>query len=357
MSCVNERQDRARKSWSPPAPPWCKVDPRWPPRPVLLDDAAKRRSVMDLRVFLGTVVGSILLAAPLAAEAQEAGRTVTIGYPGNSSPSLESNLVDAFREGLRQRGYVAGPKLILQDKRTARQERSGILAGDLRDLNPAVILTAGSSGTLKRPMRRQRWTENDWSSLAAWTILLAVMVVPFLVCVGILVLVSSRRRGRKLRRILVALVVGSACGALWILLVDTVVNAPMPGATNEPTILVVGVVTAALIAASLLLRPDRLRQMVGLSAMVIGFHSLALPIAALISFAVRGAQWFPAASVRPALTAVILGTRLAGDLSTVGLSVGGLLLGLCLVFVGERVLTRSKTSSPRARFDLSRPHA
>ena len=42
-----------------------------------------------------------LLTAPLAATAQQAGGTVTIGYLGNSSPSLEADLVDAFREGLR----------------------------------------------------------------------------------------------------------------------------------------------------------------------------------------------------------------------------------------------------------------
>jgi hypothetical protein len=49
-----------------------------------------------------------LLVAPLVAYAQPGGRTVTIGYLGNSSPSLESHLVEAFRDGLRQLGYVEG---------------------------------------------------------------------------------------------------------------------------------------------------------------------------------------------------------------------------------------------------------
>jgi hypothetical protein len=49
-----------------------------------------------------------LFVAPLAAEARPAGGAVTIGYLGNSSPSLEPDLVDAFREGLRQLGYVEG---------------------------------------------------------------------------------------------------------------------------------------------------------------------------------------------------------------------------------------------------------
>jgi len=83
--------------------------------------------------------------------------------------------------------------------------------------------------------------------------------------------------------------------------------------------------------------PNRLSEMVGLAAMAIGFHSLALPIAALISLLVGGAQ--------------------AGDLRTVALSVGGLLVGAFLVFVGDRVLRRRRMRSSRPRFDLSGPHA
>ena len=132
------------------------------------------------------------------------------------------------------------------------------------------------------------------------------------------------------------LVAGSVCGALWILLVDTAANTAIPDAMNEPAVLAVGVVTA-LGAASLLSLPNRLSEMVGLSAMAIGFHSLALPIAALIS--------------------LLLGAAQAGDLRTVALSVGGLLLGLFLVFIGDRVLRGRRMRSSRPRFDLSGPPA
>ena len=102
------------------------------------------------RIAAGLIVTlALLLAAPLAAGAQPVGRTVTIGYLGNSSPSLEANLVEAFREGLRQLGYVEGRNLIIKYKwAEGQQERFAVLAAELVRLKPDVILTAGTPGTL-----------------------------------------------------------------------------------------------------------------------------------------------------------------------------------------------------------------
>src|SRR2546422_8184497 len=89
------------------------------------------------------------LATPLAAEAQPAGRTATIGYLGNSSPTLESNLVQAFREGLRRLGYVEGQNLVIKYVwAEGQQERYAVLARELVSLRPDVILAAGTPGTL-----------------------------------------------------------------------------------------------------------------------------------------------------------------------------------------------------------------
>jgi len=90
-----------------------------------------------------------IVGAPLADGAQQAGRTVTIGYLGNSSPALESNLVEAFREGLRQLGYVEGRNLIIKfEWAEGHQERHPALARELVRLTPDVILTAGTPGAL-----------------------------------------------------------------------------------------------------------------------------------------------------------------------------------------------------------------
>jgi ABC-type uncharacterized transport system substrate-binding protein len=89
------------------------------------------------------------LWAPLLAEARPAGGSVTIGYLGNSSPALEPDLVDAFREGLRQLGYVEGQNLIIKYVWAEGQhERYADLARELVQLQPDIIFTAGTPGTL-----------------------------------------------------------------------------------------------------------------------------------------------------------------------------------------------------------------
>jgi len=57
---------------------------------------------------IGLVLAATLTLAPLAAEAQPAAKVPLIGYVGNSTPSLEPKLLGAFREGLRDLGYVEG---------------------------------------------------------------------------------------------------------------------------------------------------------------------------------------------------------------------------------------------------------
>ena len=56
---------------------------------------------MSLRKISVLALG--LLAGPLAAAAQQADRLPRIGFLGNSTPTLEANLVGPFREGLRGR--------------------------------------------------------------------------------------------------------------------------------------------------------------------------------------------------------------------------------------------------------------
>ena len=103
---------------------------------------------MDRRAFLGTLAGG-LLAAPLAAEAQPAGRVYRIGFLGNSTAALEANLVGPFREGLRDLGYVEGRNVLIEYRwAEGKYDRFPALIGELLALKVAVIVTAGTPATL-----------------------------------------------------------------------------------------------------------------------------------------------------------------------------------------------------------------
>ena len=105
--------------------------------------------LLSSRLVVSAAISAVYANSVIAAAAQPAGRTVTIGYLGNSSPSLESDLVEAFRNGLRQLGYVEGRNLILKfEWAEGQQERHSALVRELVRLKPDVILTAGTPGTL-----------------------------------------------------------------------------------------------------------------------------------------------------------------------------------------------------------------
>ena len=66
--------------------------------------------VMDRRRFLLTSLAGAL-AAPLAAEAQQAGKVYRIGFLSGSSRAASKPAVEEFRQGLRELGYVEGQNI------------------------------------------------------------------------------------------------------------------------------------------------------------------------------------------------------------------------------------------------------
>jgi putative ABC transport system substrate-binding protein len=69
--------------------------------------------VMNRRAFIGTLAGG-LLAAPLAADAQTAGKVYRIGVLEPTSTALNAANLDAFRQGLRELGYVEGRNMMIE---------------------------------------------------------------------------------------------------------------------------------------------------------------------------------------------------------------------------------------------------
>ena len=95
------------------------------------------------RAFIGTLAGG-LLAAPLAVGAQPAGKVYRVGFLGTATPLLMSAWLTAFREGLRERGYVEGQNLAIEHRwGEGKPERFPGLAAELVGLRVDVIVTSG----------------------------------------------------------------------------------------------------------------------------------------------------------------------------------------------------------------------
>ena len=88
-----------------------------------------------------------MLAAPLAVQAQpQPGKIARIGYVTlRSGPSF---LEEAFRQGLRDLGYVEGHNIAIEYRWADWQlDRVSELAAELVRLNVAVIVSTGGSAT------------------------------------------------------------------------------------------------------------------------------------------------------------------------------------------------------------------
>ena len=105
---------------------------------------------MRFRVLgLGIPLVIALLAAPLAAEAQESTQRTRVAFLGAESRSTNQHFLEAFRQGLREHGYVEGQNLTLEERwGEGRSERFPELIGELIRLKAKVIVTVSQPAAL-----------------------------------------------------------------------------------------------------------------------------------------------------------------------------------------------------------------
>jgi len=103
---------------------------------------------VDRRAFLGTLAGG-LLAAPLAAEAQQARTVPRLGMLLTGSPSdmTQSRELDAFTEKLSELGWVEGRTLSVEARWAKNPASMPGLAAELVQLGVDIILAPGPDAT------------------------------------------------------------------------------------------------------------------------------------------------------------------------------------------------------------------
>ena len=104
---------------------------------------------MNNRRKLLLVLGVGAFAAPLFAFAQPVGRIFQIGYVGNSVAAAEAAYMEAFQQGLRERGYIEGKNIVVTYLWAAgsNEKVSEIIAEFVKG-NVDVIVTSGTFAPL-----------------------------------------------------------------------------------------------------------------------------------------------------------------------------------------------------------------
>ena len=98
-------------------------------------------------------LGAVLFALGLSAEAQQPTKVPRIGYLSATTASTISDRTEAFRQGLRELGYVEGKNIVIEWRYAeGKLDRLPALAAELVALKVDVIVTGGSGAT--RPAKQ-----------------------------------------------------------------------------------------------------------------------------------------------------------------------------------------------------------
>jgi putative ABC transport system substrate-binding protein len=104
---------------------------------------------MNRRVFVFIcLLPTILLLTVFLVEAQQAKSVARIGYLSVLSPSTDSTRIEAFRQGLRELGYVEAQNIAIESRYAdGKLDRLPDLARELVRLKVDVVIVGGSTAT------------------------------------------------------------------------------------------------------------------------------------------------------------------------------------------------------------------
>src|SRR5262245_54546241 len=106
-----------------------------------------QKSEVGTSPALGVLV-ALLFAVSFHAEAQQPRNVPRIGILFAATPSANSQRIETFRQGLRERGYVEGKDVLIEQRYAdGNLDRLPALAGDIVHLNVDAIVSASSQGT------------------------------------------------------------------------------------------------------------------------------------------------------------------------------------------------------------------
>ena len=106
------------------------------------------KAIKGQPVSIVFALSTMLLALCFPAQAQQPKKIPRIGFLSGVSPSTNAARVEAFRQGLRELGYVEGKNIVIEWRYAdAKLDRLSELAAELVNLKVDVIVTAAPPPT------------------------------------------------------------------------------------------------------------------------------------------------------------------------------------------------------------------
>jgi len=115
-----------------------------------LDSSSDNRKskIQNLKSAGFLAIGVTFAMCGAVAQAQQPGKVLRIGYLAGTGPDAQSARIQAFRQGLRELGYVEGKNFVIESRYAeGKLDRLPALAADLVRLKVDIILSAGPTTT------------------------------------------------------------------------------------------------------------------------------------------------------------------------------------------------------------------
>jgi putative ABC transport system substrate-binding protein len=111
------------------------------------------------RKLASVALGAMLFALCTSADAQQPAKVPRIGYLAAAPASTNPARIEAFRQGLRELGYVEGKNIVIEYRYT-KPNRTSALASELVHEKVEVILTTGTNQPRlsRAPPARSLWS-------------------------------------------------------------------------------------------------------------------------------------------------------------------------------------------------------
>jgi ABC-type uncharacterized transport system substrate-binding protein len=99
---------------------------------------------IDLRKIIAGLFAATLLLSATLADAQQSTKVPRIGYLGANSATVNPDRIEAFRQGLRELGYVEGKSIVIEWRSAeGKLDRLPTLAAELVRLKVDIIIAGG----------------------------------------------------------------------------------------------------------------------------------------------------------------------------------------------------------------------